>query len=141
MSRHDGFVTLARIGFQLFATENGDCAALVVYCAPALERPLSTPTGNVRANVPGRTMAIDPSGTVAYALTTTGLSIVPLDTPPAVNRPAITPNGTVNIASYLPQIAPNGLFSIFGRNLGSPALAGDVPGHGTPGRRDGGAGL
>ena len=95
--------------------------------APALERPLSTPTGNVRANVPGRTMAIDPSGTVAYALTTTGLSIVPLDTQPAVNRPAITPNGTVNIASYLPQIAPNGLFSIFGRNLGAAGLAGDVP--------------
>jgi uncharacterized protein (TIGR03437 family) len=99
----------------------------VLRSAPALERPVSIPTGNVRANVPGRMMAIDPSGTVAYVLTQSGLSIVPMEAPPVTNRPAINPNGTVSIASYLPQMAPGGLISIFGRNFGADAVATETP--------------
>jgi uncharacterized protein (TIGR03437 family) len=99
----------------------------VMRSSPALERPMSTPTGNTRANVPGRMLAIDPSGTAAYALTTTGLSIIPLQPVLNANRPAVNANGTVNLASYQTQTAPGGLVSIFGRNLGTLSVAGDVP--------------
>ena len=95
--------------------------------APALEGPLSTPTGNQRANVDGRTMAVDPSGEFAYILSASGLSIVQLNVPPPVNRPAINPNGTVNLASYLPALPQGGLISIFGRNLGGSAVASSTP--------------
>lgn len=46
--------------------------------ALALEGPLASQVGNQRVNVNGRTMAVDSSGTTAYVLTTSGLSIVPL---------------------------------------------------------------
>jgi uncharacterized protein (TIGR03437 family) len=86
---------------------------------PALEGPLTTQVGNARTNINGRTMAVDPAGSVAYALTTSGLSIVPLDTPASPQeRPAINPNGTVSISSYTQSFAPGSIVSIFGRNLG-----------------------
>lgn len=93
-----------------------------------LERPLSTPTGNQRANVPGRTMAVDPTGTVAYVITASGLSIVSLDAPPPpTTRPVISPGGTVNTASYLPQMAQGSLVSIFGRALAGASVASSTP--------------
>lgn len=96
--------------------------------APALERPLSTPTGNVRANLPGRTMVVDGAGTTAYMLTASGLSIVPLAAPlnPAT-RPTINPGGVVNLASYRTEVAQGGLISIFGRNLGESSMADGTP--------------
>lgn len=83
----------------------------------ALEGPLSAQTGNQRVNVNGRTMALDASGTTAYLLTTSGLSIIPLDPVNAQNRPQISQNGVVNTASYLPTVAPGALAAIFGQNL------------------------
>jgi uncharacterized protein (TIGR03437 family) len=91
--------------------------------APTLERPLSVPTGNQRGNVPGRMLAVDPSGSSAYVLTASGLSLVPLEPPPATARPSVNPNGVVSIASYLPPTAPGGIISIFGRNFGVHAAA------------------
>ncbi len=87
----------------------------------ALEGPLSAQTGTQRVNVNGRTMALDSAGTTAYLLTTSGLSIVPLDPVNAQNRPQIGQNGVVNTASYLPAVAPGSLAAIFGRNLASDA--------------------
>src|SRR5437588_7798511 len=57
---------------------------------PALESPMAqaTTTGRPTAINP-RMMAIDSSGSTAYLLTTSGLSIVPLDTPPASARPQV----------------------------------------------------
>jgi len=95
--------------------------------APALEGPLSTPTGNQRANVDGRTMAVDALGEFAYILTTSGLSVVQLNLPPPVNRPSINPNGAVNLASYLPTLPQGGLISVFGRNLAGSGVAGSTP--------------
>jgi uncharacterized protein (TIGR03437 family) len=96
--------------------------------APTLERPLSTPTGNQRANIPGRLMAVDPTGTTAYLITASGLSIVPLEAAPApAARPAINPGGTVNLASYRTELGQGGLISIFGRNLGETAMAERTP--------------
>jgi uncharacterized protein (TIGR03437 family) len=93
----------------------------VMATAPTLERPLSTPTGNQRANVAGRSMAVDPAGNTAYILTTSGLSVVPLDTPPAQNRPAINASGIVNTGNFTTQVAPGSLVAINGRNLGAAA--------------------
>lgn len=96
----------------------------------AVEGPLSTLVGNNRLNINGRTMVTDAQGTTAYVLTTSGLSIVPLETVPAANRPAIqAQNGVVNAVSRLPQLAQGGIVSILGRNLGrdDKAPEGNLP--------------
>lgn len=98
-----------------------------VLSAPALEGPISTVVGNQRVNTVGRSMVVDPAGSTAYVLTTSGLSIVPLERTTTRDRPAINRNGIVNYASYLPNLAPNTLASIFGVNLGSSATASSYP--------------
>ncbi len=85
--------------------------------AAGLERPLSTPVGNQRANVTGRSMAVDAANNTAYVLTTSGISVIPLDQVNPQNRPALNPNAVTNVASGLPQVAQGGLVSIAGRNL------------------------
>ncbi|MEK7404325.1 MAG: hypothetical protein AAB225_04385, partial [Acidobacteriota bacterium] len=95
--------------------------------SPALEGPLSTVVGNGRAFSNGRTMAVDPSGAVAYVLTTSGLSVVPLDPVTAQERPQVNRNGVVNQASYSTAVAPGGLISIFGQNLGAQQTADSAP--------------
>ena len=91
--------------------------------APALEGPVSSVTGTQRANVAGRTMAVDSTAANAYILTTSGLSIVPLDVIPPNARPVVPQNSIVSTASYLPKLAQGSLASIFGRNLASSANA------------------
>ncbi len=86
--------------------------------APALEGPLLLATVAGRAiPIGAHLMAIDATATNAYVVTVSGLTIVPLDAIQAADRPVVNPRGTVNMASYLPTLAPNGLISIFGRNL------------------------
>jgi len=99
---------------------------MVLRSVPALEAPLSTVVGGGRAFINGRTMALDPSGQAAYVLTTSGLSIVPLDAP-RVDRPTINRNGVVNMASYTTSVAPGGLISIFGQAMASSATASLTP--------------
>ncbi|MFN7923433.1 MAG: hypothetical protein U0Q16_25250 [Bryobacteraceae bacterium] len=95
--------------------------------ASALDRPLSNPTGNQRANVPGRTMAIDAAGTTAYVLTASGLSVVPIDVQPAQNRPTISQNGVVSTVSLQASTGQGSLLSIFGRSLASSASVSSTP--------------
>ncbi len=99
----------------------------VMRSAAPLERPLATPTGNQRANIDGRTMVVDPSGSYAYVITTSGLSIVSLAPAVPVARPSVNPGGVVSIASYTPDLAPGGLFSVFGRNMGDSATFTSTP--------------
>ncbi len=99
---------------------------MVLRSAPALEAPLSTVVAAGRAFINGRTMALDPNGQTAYVLTTSGLSIVPLDQPRVV-RPTINRNGVVNMASYTTSVAPGGLISIFGQAMADPATASATP--------------
>jgi uncharacterized protein (TIGR03437 family) len=94
---------------------------------PALEGPLTQVTAATRATVAGRTMAVNPAGTVAYVITTTGLSIINLTAVSPSARPLPNPKGTVNLGSYQTAIAPNSLVSIFGQNLGSSAVATAAP--------------
>ena len=95
--------------------------------ANALEGPLTAVTGTQRANINGRTMAIDPSGATVYVLTASGLQIIPFDTTGTQYIPQAPANGVVNTANYLPSVASGGLVSIFGLRLASAASAGGAP--------------
>ena len=94
--------------------------------APTLERPLNTPVGNARANIPGRLMAVDAASNLAYLVTASGLSMIPLDVVPPAQRPVPNNNGTVNLGNQTTQISPNGLISISGRNLAKPGTGGNA---------------
>src|SRR5260370_11566164 len=63
-----------------------------------------------------RTMVIDSPGSTAYVLTTSGLSIIPLDQPAVADRPQINPKGAVNLASYQTTLAQNAHLYILDRN-------------------------
>lgn len=90
----------------------------------ALEGPISTLVGNGRVNINGRTMAVDTSGGTVYALTTSGLSVLPLDPVTPAERPLLNQNGTVSLSSYVPSFAPGSLVTMFGRNLATDATYG-----------------
>ena len=92
-----------------------------------LEGPVTLPNGNQRIAVDPRTMAIDASGTSAYLITASGLSIIPLDTPPLTDRPVPNQGGIVSAASYVPSFGPGAWISIFGRNLGNATVSGSSP--------------
>jgi uncharacterized protein (TIGR03437 family) len=97
----------------------------------AIEGPLTQtatigPAGG-RTLTSGRTMAIDSTGAAAYMISVSGLSVIPLTTVPAAQRPVVSRGGAVNLASYQSAVAVNGLLSIFGSNLGSSAQAATVP--------------
>jgi uncharacterized protein (TIGR03437 family) len=105
-----------------------------------LEGPLASQVSNQRVNVNGRTMAVNATGTVAYVLSTSGLSIVPLAAPPQGQQPGppqpatpqanlifLNQNGVVNTANYQTAIAPGSVVSIFGQNLASDAVAEGAP--------------
>ncbi|MBM3747367.1 MAG: hypothetical protein FJW34_16395, partial [Acidobacteria bacterium] len=94
-----------------------------------VEGPLQSTTGPTSplAAIGGRTMAVDPSGATAYVVTSTGLSVVPLDAPARQDQPLVNPRGLVSMASYLTSVAPGQLVSLFGRNLGSRETAASSP--------------
>jgi uncharacterized protein (TIGR03437 family) len=92
-----------------------------------LEGPVSTVTGTGRATIPPRTMVVDAALAYAYAITTSGISVIPLASPPAANTPKVASNGVVNLASYQTAVAPGSLISIFGNNLGSSATFSTTP--------------
>ncbi|MBC8165152.1 MAG: beta-propeller fold lactonase family protein, partial [Bryobacteraceae bacterium] len=95
--------------------------------AAALEGPISTLVGGGRVNINGRTMAVDAAGTTVYALTTTGLSVLPLETPLPSDRPVLNQNGTVSLSSYIPAFAPGSLITLFGRNLAASETSSEYP--------------
>jgi uncharacterized protein (TIGR03437 family) len=98
--------------------------------APTLEGAPSVLTGNSRVSTFARTLAVDAGGLNAYALTASGLSVIPLSSNAAANaqnRPAIFTGGIVSLGDYTPSIAAGGLMTIFGKNLGTSAAASTSP--------------
>jgi uncharacterized protein (TIGR03437 family) len=91
---------------------------------PALEGPLAKVNGNQTQRVSGRTLAMDPSGNMAYALTTSGLSVIPLTPIAPSDRPVVSQNGVVSIANLQPSLAPGNLAAINGKNLASSGTSG-----------------
>jgi uncharacterized protein (TIGR03437 family) len=92
----------------------------------ALEGPLAAAINGQRTNVAGRTMAVDATGSNAYVLTTSGLSVIPLGSA-AGQSPSLSGAAMVNSANFQPAVAAGGLVSIMGRNLASSATAGGSP--------------
>ena len=91
---------------------------------PALEGPLAKVQGNQTQRVSGRTLAMDSAGNTAYALTTSGLSVIPLTQIAPSERPAVNQNGVVSLASQLTSLAPGNLAAITGRNLATDGKSG-----------------
>jgi uncharacterized protein (TIGR03437 family) len=72
-------------------------------------------------------MAVNAAGTVAFVLTASGISVVPLDAQAGTGIPSVSANGVVNAANFQAAVAPNGLISIIGRNLATTASAAGTP--------------
>ncbi len=94
--------------------------------AGTLEGPGTLVRAGARANILGRSMAVDSSGTTAFVLTTSGLSIVPLGAS-GTQAPQLPGTAVVNTANFQPAVAPGGLISIFGSNLASAATSASSP--------------
>ena len=93
----------------------------------ALEGPTAAVVGNQRTIIDGRTMVVDSTGTIAYVITTSGLTAVSLAVVNPTDRPILSQNGTVSLASYTTDIPAGGIVSIFGRNLATTAVASTTP--------------
>ena len=91
---------------------------------PALEGPLAKVQGNQTQRVSGRTLAMDSAGNTAYALTTSGLSVIPLTPISPSERPDVNQNGVVSLASQLTSLAPGNLAAINGKNLAGDGKSG-----------------
>jgi uncharacterized protein (TIGR03437 family) len=108
---------------QVLNASNGNPSLQI----PALEGPITQVTATGSATIAGRTMAVNSTATVAYVITSSGLSIINLSPVPPSSRPVPNQKGTVNLGSYQTAIAPNGLISIFGQNLATSAVAANTP--------------
>ncbi|MDZ4797203.1 MAG: hypothetical protein SGI92_03500, partial [Bryobacteraceae bacterium] len=122
------FTQPVRTNANTLATETGTVELVdlntgnTIRSGTSLEGPISSQVGATRVNVDGRTMAVDGTGTNIFAITTSGLSVLPLEAPLPADRPVVNQNGTVNLSSYTASFAPGSLISVFGRNLATDGL-------------------
>jgi YVTN family beta-propeller protein len=93
------------------------------------ENPAYSVFGTTRFNVNPRMMVVDSAGTTAYAITISGLSVIPLAPASSSTQPVINsgPNAIVNSANGSPNIQPGSFITISGQNLASTATASTVP--------------
>ncbi len=91
------------------------------------ENPVLPEFALARIQVPPRTMVVDSNGTV-YALTLSGLSVVPLTPATSSTQPAIAANGGVtNSTSPTAAIKPGSFITIKGTSLAAAATANTLP--------------
>ena len=92
------------------------------------ENPAVTVFGSTRANVPSRLLAVDSSGATAYALTLSGLSVIPL-TPQGSAPPQISTGAAavVNGSDGSANLKPGSFVVINGSNLAASATATQLP--------------
>ncbi len=91
------------------------------------ENPILSEFGTTRTAMPPRQMVVDSSGTV-YALTLSGLSVVPLTSGSSASVPKIsTSGGIVNSADGTSNFKPGAFININGANLASTATADTLP--------------
>jgi len=96
--------------------------------AVAPENPPFTVLGTQRINVPARQMAVDASGTV-YAITLSGLSVIPMARSGAPVRPAIAAGGRgiVNANTGTTTFTPGAFITVTGSNLAGAATSDTLP--------------
>lgn len=92
------------------------------------ENPTLSEFGTARTAIPPRQMVVDSTGTV-YALTVSGLSVVPLTAAGPATVPKITGglSGIVNASDGGPNFSPGSFITVNGTNLASPAVAETLP--------------
>lgn len=101
-------------------------AESVVGVAP--ENPPQTVFGAARANVPSKQLVVDANGT-AYAITLSGLSVIPLTQSGTSSRPQITGGvrGVVNSSDGTGSFRPGSFITINGTNLAAAGNADALP--------------
>jgi hypothetical protein len=74
-------------------------------------------------------MVADSAGTTLYAITLSGLSVIPLSPVTSANRPQIAPGqrGIVNAIDGSTTIRPGSFIAVNGTNLASQAVADIIP--------------
>jgi DNA-binding beta-propeller fold protein YncE len=100
----------------------GNSVALV---GAAPENPVATVFGTTRQNIQARQLVVNAAGTTAYAITLSGLSVIPLGTTSQSTLPVIS--GIANSAGAAQAIQPGSFITIRGQNLASTAVANTVP--------------
>ena len=101
-------------------------AESVVAVSP--ENPPSLVFGAARLSVPARQLAVDSKGT-AYAITLSGLSIIPLQGSSPTQRPQIPAGsrGVVNSNDGSLNLRPGSFVTVLGSNLAQPAVGETLP--------------
>jgi len=91
------------------------------------ENPVFSLFGATRTAVPSRQMAVDPAGTV-YALTLSGLSVVPITPVSSATQPALAPTTpVVNATDGSTSFSRGSFIMINGSNLASSGTASALP--------------
>lgn len=118
-TRDDSRTTLERVDL---VTGEDTLAAVVP------ENPQTSVFGTTRANINPRWMAVNSAGTVAYAVTLSGLSVIPLPAPGGDPTPVIAgASAIVNSADGSANITPGSFITITGANLAAAAVAQTTP--------------
>jgi len=89
------------------------------------ENPVTSVFGTTRQNTPPRQMVTDSAGTAAYAITLSGLSVVPLAATSQSTQPTI--GSIANATNASAAILPGSFITITGQNLAATAVATTVP--------------
>jgi DNA-binding beta-propeller fold protein YncE len=92
------------------------------------ENPITSVFGTARANITPRQLVADAAGTTAYAITLSGLSVIPLARAGSDTRPTLAgQRGIVNSSDGSTNIRPGSFITITGSSLASTAVAETVP--------------
>jgi hypothetical protein len=85
--------------------------------------------GTTPSRVTPRHLVVDSTGTMAYAITLSGLSVIPLVPASADTRPAVTAGarGVINSSDGTGTIRPGSFITITGANLASTGVAETAP--------------
>ncbi len=112
----------SRPTLELASLPNGS----VTEIGAVAENPPVTIFGTARSNVPARLLTVDASGS-AYAITVSGLSVIPL-TPQGAPPPAIgTGTGAIMNGSGGTNFTPGSFLVVTGSNLAAPGAATQLP--------------
>jgi hypothetical protein len=92
------------------------------------ENPVVSVFGTTRFNTAPRQMVVNAAGTTAYAITLSGLSVIPLTAASNDTRPVIdSAQGVVNAIDPAAPIKPGSFITVSGRNLAGAATAESIP--------------
>ena len=97
----------------------------VTSIGPVPENPVTSVFGTTRQNTPPRQMVVDSAGTTAYAISLSGLSVIPLAATSAATQPVIASISNATTSSQTVQ--PGSFITIKGQNLASTAVATTIP--------------